>query len=577
MSRGFDSISLHFQHKRRCQQYSFIMHERCGTKKKNRKSFMDTIMPTYAMTSKGKSRAALPTPGRQSGAPPLPARRVAPPPPQPSAEEEIPQEIYDDFSEDTDDFPPPSSSPPLPPPPSRSARPLPVPQESQDLYDEFDLEAAPEISPYNPSKHEEQGEIYDEFEEVGTDEVYADPDEDNPPPPPPSNFPKKPGNKAPPLPPMGNRRGSQPLPPPPRATKHEDLPLPAPPIEDDIYDGPDDDDQNLYQEEDDGVPPPPPPPNANRAKVIKPPPRKAHDEKKEKKVAANSPFVPQIGLSALQGAIGKLRKVSDDRTVDDKNKKNEKNQDEKSKDKTSMFSDGSRSEDSNNNKSPVPVLKPLKPKPEIPKLPEMKKEEKSSSVSNITNRFGGVKSLVSDMNSRPDLPSKPKPPAKTKDKEESGVKTVILPKLPPSIPTVTPTVEVVSLPTYEDDDEEIYDDAQTADLDPLSKYAWYHGKINRTDGNARLKSVGMDGTYLVRKSDKDPNQPYTMQVLFEDRVNNLKVRLREDKRFALGEAKPNEITFKDVLGMITHHKVHPVLLIGAQQGEITLRETPKKN
>ncbi|XP_046580276.1 formin-like protein 3 isoform X3 [Haliotis rubra] len=559
MSRGFDSISLHFQHKRRCQQYSFIMHERCGTKKKNRKSFMDTIMPTYAMTSKGKSRAALPTPGRQSGAPPLPARRVAPPPPQPSAEEEesdddvnyeepsaqteqnIPQEIYDDFSEDTDDFPPPSSSPPLPPPPSRSARPLPVPQESQDLYDEFDLEAAPEISPYNPSKHEEQGEIYDEFEEVGTDEVYADPDEDNPPPPPPSNFPKKPGNKAPPLPPMGNRRGSQPLPPPPRATKHEDLPLPAPPIEDDIYDGPDDDDQNLYQEEDDGVPPPPPPPNANRAKVIKPPPRKAHDEKKEKKVAANSPFVPQIGLSALQGAIGKLRKVSDDRTVDDKNKKNEKNQDEKSKDKTSMFSD---------------LKSKLKPTKGMSNKDEKVKEEKVKE-----------ETVEPKNDSGPPLPPRPPEPVTPEAKEP----------LPPSIPTVTPTVEVVSLPTYEDDDEEIYDDAQTADLDPLSKYAWYHGKINRTDGNARLKSVGMDGTYLVRKSDKDPNQPYTMQVLFEDRVNNLKVRLREDKRFALGEAKPNEITFKDVLGMITHHKVHPVLLIGAQQGEITLRETPKKN
>ncbi|XP_067656619.1 B-cell linker protein-like isoform X3 [Haliotis asinina] len=553
MSRGFDSITLHFQYKRRYQQYSFIMHERCGTKKKNRKSFMDTIMPTYAMTSKGKTRAALPTPGgRQSDAPPLPARRAAPPPPQPSAvEEESDEDVnYEEPSAQTEQ------------------------SDSQELYDEFDLDVAPEISPYNPSKHEEPGEIYDEFEEVQTDEVYADPDEDNPPPPPPTNFPKKVGNKAPPLPPMGNRRGSQPLPPPPRATKHEDTPPPIPPVDDDIYDGPDEDDQDFYQEEDVGTPPPPPPPNGHRPKVIKPPPRKAHEEKKEKKSAASSPLVPQIGLSAIQGALGKLRKVPDDKTVDDKNKKNEKNQDEKSKDKTNIFSDGSRSEDSNNNKSPMPVLKPLKPKPEIPKLPDMKTEEKNS-PSNISSRFGGIKSLVNDMNSRPDIPSKPKPPAKMK--EETGVKTVILPKLPPSKPTVTSTVEVVSLPTYDDDEEEeIYDDAQTADPDPLSKYDWYHGKINRTDGNTRLKSVGKDGTYLVRISDKDPNQPYTMQVLFEDRVNNLKVRLREDKRYALGEYKPNEITFKDVVGMITHHKVHPVLLIGAQQGEITLRETPKK-
>ncbi|XP_046373763.2 lymphocyte cytosolic protein 2-like isoform X4 [Haliotis rufescens] len=554
------------------------MHERSGTKKKNRRSFMDTIMPTYAMTSKGKSRAALPPPGgRQSDAPPLPARRAVPPPPQPNAAEEIQQEIYDDFTEDTDEFPPPPSSPPLPPPPSRSTRPLPVPQESQDLYDEFEMEHPPEINPYNPSKQEDQGEIYDEFEEVATDEVYADPDEDNdPPPPPPTNFPKTHGSKAPPLPPMGNRRGSQPLPPPPRGTKHEDTPPPQA-IEDpdDIYDGPDDIDQDLYQEEDVGAPPPPPLPSMNRPKVTKPPPTPQRKEK-EKKAPASSSSVPQIGLSAIQGALGKLRRISDDKTADNKDTKNEKNKDEKSKDK--KLADGSRSEDSNNNNSLNAVLKPVKPKPEIPKLPNVKKEEQSSSVSSISSRFGGVKAVLSDMNSKPDIASKPKPPSKMKDKQESGVKTVTLPKLTPPTPP-TPTVEVVSLiPSYDDDDDgEIYDDAQTVDLDPLSKYEWYHGKTNRADGNARLKGVGKDGTFLVRVSDKDPKQPYTMQVLFEDRVNNLKVRLRDDKRFALGESKPNEITFKDVPGIVTHHKVHPVLLIGTQQGEITLRETPKKN
>ncbi|XP_067656622.1 B-cell linker protein-like isoform X6 [Haliotis asinina] len=462
---------------------------------------------------------------------------------EPSAqtEQSIQQEIYDDFTEDTDEFPPPPSSPPLPPPPSRSTRPLPVPQDSQELYDEFDLDVAPEISPYNPSKHEEPGEIYDEFEEVQTDEVYADPDEDNPPPPPPTNFPKKVGNKAPPLPPMGNRRGSQPLPPPPRATKHEDTPPPIPPVDDDIYDGPDEDDQDFYQEEDVGTPPPPPPPNGHRPKVIKPPPRKAHEEKKEKKSAASSPLVPQIGLSAIQGALGKLRKVPDDKTVDDKNKKNEKNQDEKSKDKTNIFSD---------------LKSKLKPTKGTSNKDEKVKEEKVKE-----------ETVEPQNDSGPPLPPRPPEPVTPEAKES----------LPPSKPTVTSTVEVVSLPTYDDDEEEeIYDDAQTADPDPLSKYDWYHGKINRTDGNTRLKSVGKDGTYLVRISDKDPNQPYTMQVLFEDRVNNLKVRLREDKRYALGEYKPNEITFKDVVGMITHHKVHPVLLIGAQQGEITLRETPKK-
>ncbi|XP_071089478.1 lymphocyte cytosolic protein 2-like isoform X3 [Haliotis cracherodii] len=458
--------------------------------------------------------------------------------------DQIQQEIYDDFTEDTDEFPPPPSSPPLPPPHSRSTRPLPVPQESQDLYDEFEMDHPPEITPYNPSKQEDHGEIYDEFEEVATDEVYADPDEDNePPPPPPTNIPHKHGSKAPPLPPMGNRRGSQPLPPPPRGTKREDTP-PPPPIEDDIYDGPDDIDQDLYQEEDVGAPPPPPLPSMNRPKVIKPPPTPQRKEK-EKKVPTTSSLVPQIGLSAIQGALGKLRRVSDDKTADDKDTKNEKNKDEKSKDK---------------------------------KLAELKSKLKPTKGSSNKEEKVKEEKIESQNGSGPPLP--PRPPEQATPEEKQPIKpTSLTRKLTPPTPP-TPTVEVVSLiPSYDDDDDdgEIYDDAQTADLDPMLKYEWYHGKINRADGNARLKGVGKDGTYLVRVSDKDPKQPYTMQVLFEDRVNNLKVRLRDDKRFALGESKPNEITFKDVPGMVTHHKVHPVLLIGTQQGEITLRETPKKN
>ena len=50
-----------------------------------------------------------------------------------------------------------------------------------------------------------------------------------------------------------------------------------------------------------------------------------------------------------------------------------------------------------------------------------------------------------------------------------------------------------------------------------------------------------DGAFLVRKSSKGGAHPYTLVVLYQGKVYNLKVRLRSDTKVALGEEKPDEM------------------------------------
>lgn len=50
-----------------------------------------------------------------------------------------------------------------------------------------------------------------------------------------------------------------------------------------------------------------------------------------------------------------------------------------------------------------------------------------------------------------------------------------------------------------------------------------------------------DGTFLVRESRlKEAHHPYSMGVLHLGSVYHLKIRLRSDKQYALGEEKDNE-------------------------------------
>ncbi|XP_063435132.1 B-cell linker protein-like isoform X3 [Mytilus trossulus] len=130
----------------------------------------------------------------------------------------------------------------------------------------------------------------------------------------------------------------------------------------------------------------------------------------------------------------------------------------------------------------------------------------------------------------------------------------------------------------EDDDQEIYDDAISFE-DPLLKERWYFGEIDRMVGNDKLKKVGTNGSFLLRKSTKGGNnQPYTLMVLYNDHIYNLKIRERNDGRMAIGEEKPDEMSFMTVENLIKHHQSNDVILVhkdGKQDTTMLIRSPMK--
>ncbi|XP_076436103.1 uncharacterized protein LOC143275702 isoform X2 [Babylonia areolata] len=135
---------------------------------------------------------------------------------------------------------------------------------------------------------------------------------------------------------------------------------------------------------------------------------------------------------------------------------------------------------------------------------------------------------------------------------------------PPASPGQVPqqAAKPMTRPPPDLDDQEIYDDAASFVPDPLARYDWYHGDLQRTIGDQRVRAVGQSGAFLVRMSAKDPRFPYTLVVFHNGQVNNLRIRKRLDGKVALGDEKPGEVSFESVPMLIEHHQKHPVVLLG---------------
>lgn len=131
----------------------------------------------------------------------------------------------------------------------------------------------------------------------------------------------------------------------------------------------------------------------------------------------------------------------------------------------------------------------------------------------------------------------------------------------------------------DDEDDDIYDDA-ISNRDPLLGEPWYFKSLkDRKTGDRMLKKVGKDGTFLIRESTKQGNfQPYTMMVLFQNNVYNLKIRVRADGKMALGEEKPDEMSFMDVQKLVKYHRDTEVILVGnTGQHKTLLKYSPPQN
>nr|XP_061804521.1 SH2 domain-containing protein 6-like [Nerophis lumbriciformis] len=96
---------------------------------------------------------------------------------------------------------------------------------------------------------------------------------------------------------------------------------------------------------------------------------------------------------------------------------------------------------------------------------------------------------------------------------------------------------------------------------------WFAGDCNRKSAEDLLLAVNKDGTFLIRHSSaQNARQPFTLAVLYQQRVYNIPVRFLEEMQgFALGkEGKKSEEVFNSLDEMVMHHKNHQLYLIDSK-------------
>ncbi|XP_049342200.1 B-cell linker protein [Astyanax mexicanus] len=101
----------------------------------------------------------------------------------------------------------------------------------------------------------------------------------------------------------------------------------------------------------------------------------------------------------------------------------------------------------------------------------------------------------------------------------------------------------------------------------LEDQEWFAGECGRRTAEETLLRINLDGSFLVRCSTaQDARQPFTLVVLFNQKVYNIPVRfLRDSSSYALGkEGKKNEELFDSLQEIISHHKDNPLLLIDSK-------------
>ncbi|XP_076362672.1 uncharacterized protein LOC143253166 isoform X3 [Tachypleus tridentatus] len=115
--------------------------------------------------------------------------------------------------------------------------------------------------------------------------------------------------------------------------------------------------------------------------------------------------------------------------------------------------------------------------------------------------------------------------------------------------------------------------------DLIHQYSWFHD-VERETAEQLLQQQDGDGVYLVRQSRRAGQaNPYTLTILFSNRIFHLNLRQRPDGLFALGREKPREKTFSTVAELISYHQKEPILLTtrGEPAGKTCLSVTLEKS
>ncbi|KAM6930895.1 uncharacterized protein FYW49_002811 [Xenentodon cancila] len=96
---------------------------------------------------------------------------------------------------------------------------------------------------------------------------------------------------------------------------------------------------------------------------------------------------------------------------------------------------------------------------------------------------------------------------------------------------------------------------------------WFAGDCSRKTAEELLERFNKDGAFLIRHSSaQSTRQPFTLAVLYQQKVYNIPIRFLEDTQgYALGkEGKKNEEIFTSLDEMISHHKNNQLLLIDSK-------------
>ncbi|KAM4577418.1 uncharacterized protein PAE49_007221 isoform 1-T2 [Odontesthes bonariensis] len=96
---------------------------------------------------------------------------------------------------------------------------------------------------------------------------------------------------------------------------------------------------------------------------------------------------------------------------------------------------------------------------------------------------------------------------------------------------------------------------------------WFAGDCSRKTAEDLLQRVSKDGAFLIRHSSaQSTRQPYTLAVLYQQKVYNIPIRFLGDMQgYALGkEGKNNEEIFTSLDEMISYHKNNQLLLIDSR-------------
>ncbi|CAL8359167.1 unnamed protein product [Boreogadus saida] len=103
-------------------------------------------------------------------------------------------------------------------------------------------------------------------------------------------------------------------------------------------------------------------------------------------------------------------------------------------------------------------------------------------------------------------------------------------------------------------------DMEKSDID---RQPWYANTCGRKTAEELLIKSNRDGSFLVRRSTgQDPQQPYTLVVLYKGRVYNIPVRfIQATQHYALGREKRGQQHFSSVSKIIENHLQNPLVLI----------------